>query len=111
MLRYLIPLFILLGTVSAQESPYFVTYDHHLEEPGNLEIETFSTMGIPRSGQSFYAAPYMPFCAYCVHISTTFLLSETDAFSTPSRRMFALMNSTARYAPVLTACVEAPVNQ
>ena len=28
-----------------------------------------------------------------------------------SSLMFALMNSTARYAPVLTACVDAPVNQ
>ena len=43
----------------AQESPYFVTYDHHLEEPGNLEIETYTTSGIPRSGQSAYVAPYM----------------------------------------------------
>ena len=25
----------------------------------------------------------IPFCAYCVQISTTFLLSATDAFSTP----------------------------
>jgi hypothetical protein len=43
----------------AQESPYVVTYDHHLEEPGNLEIETFSTIGIPRSNQNAYIAPYM----------------------------------------------------
>jgi hypothetical protein len=43
----------------AQESPYIVTYDHHLEEPGNLEIETYTTLGIPRSNQSFYAAPWM----------------------------------------------------
>ena len=43
----------------AQESPYFVTYDHHLEEPGNLEIEIFTTTGIPRSGQNVYVAPYM----------------------------------------------------
>ena len=43
----------------AQESPYVVTYDHHLEEPGNLEVETFSTIGVPRSGQSAYIAPYM----------------------------------------------------
>jgi hypothetical protein len=42
----------------SQESAYFVTYDHHLEEPGNLEIETSSTMGIPRAGQHFYFAPY-----------------------------------------------------
>ena len=53
----------------------------------------------------------MPFCAYLVQISTTRLLSVTDAFSTPSSLMFALMNSTARYAPVVTACVDAPVNQ
>ena len=50
----------------------------------------------------------IPRCAYCVQISTTFLLSSTDAFSTPSSLMFALMNSTARYAPVVTACVDAP---
>src|ERR1019366_1906635 len=38
----------------------------------------------------------MPFCAYLVQISTTFLLSLTEAFSAPSRWMLALMNSTAR---------------
>jgi hypothetical protein len=54
--------FILLaaGSVAdAQESPYFVTYDHHLEEPGNLEIEVYTTSGIPRSGQVTYVAPYL----------------------------------------------------
>ena len=53
----------------------------------------------------------MPFCAYCVQISTTFLESAMDAFSTPSSLMLALMNSTARYAPVETAWMDAPVNQ
>jgi hypothetical protein len=43
---------------SAQEAPYFVTYDHHLEEPGNLELETSSTLGVPRSGQRTFFAPY-----------------------------------------------------
>jgi hypothetical protein len=43
----------------AQESPFFVTYTHHLEEPGNLEIETSTTTGIPRTGQRFYTAPYL----------------------------------------------------
>jgi hypothetical protein len=47
------------GVGRAQESPYIVTYDHHLEEPGNLEIETFVTLGVPRAAQSFYAAPWM----------------------------------------------------
>ncbi|HZR28067.1 MAG TPA: hypothetical protein VFA71_04750 [Terriglobales bacterium] len=43
----------------AQESPYFVTYDHHLEEPGNLEIETQSNAGVPRHGEPSYFAPYI----------------------------------------------------
>jgi hypothetical protein len=43
----------------AQESPYFVTYDHHLEEPGNLEIATASTTGAPRSDQKWFFAPYL----------------------------------------------------
>ena len=56
-------LLCLLTTASAraQEAPYFVTYDHHLEEPGNLEIETSSTTGVPRSGQRLFFAPYIEF--------------------------------------------------
>jgi len=44
---------------SAQESPFFVTYTHHMEEPGNMDVETSSSVGVPRSGQTFYIAPYM----------------------------------------------------
>jgi hypothetical protein len=32
-----------------------VTYDHYLEEPGNLEIEYFSTFGTQRAGNDFHA--------------------------------------------------------
>jgi hypothetical protein len=39
----------------AQENPYFVAYDHYLEEPGNLEIEYFSTFGTQRNGNNFHA--------------------------------------------------------
>src|SRR6184192_3748397 len=53
----------------------------------------------------------IPFCAYLVQISTTFLLSAMEALAALSRLIFALMNSTALYAPVVTACVDAPVNQ
>jgi hypothetical protein len=35
------------------EGPYFVTYDHHLEEPGNLEISINPVFGIPRAGNGF----------------------------------------------------------
>ena len=39
----------------AQENPYIVAYDHYLEEPGNLEIEYFSTFGTQRGGNNFHA--------------------------------------------------------
>jgi hypothetical protein len=39
----------------SQESPYIVTYDHYLEEPGNLEVEYFSTFGTQRGGNDFLA--------------------------------------------------------
>jgi hypothetical protein len=41
--------------VNAQESPYFVTYDHYLEEPGSLEVEYFSTFGTQRAGNDWVA--------------------------------------------------------
>jgi hypothetical protein len=43
------------GAAPAQENPYFVAYDHFLEEPGNLEIEYFSTFGTQRGGNDFHA--------------------------------------------------------
>jgi len=59
--RCFLSLLAMLASSRAQDSPYFVTYDHHLEEPGNLEIESFSTMAVPRSGQQFFFAPYAEF--------------------------------------------------
>jgi hypothetical protein len=39
--------FILSPAGRAQEKPYFVTYSHDLEEPGNLEIETKTALARP----------------------------------------------------------------
>ena len=40
----------------AQESPYFITYDHYMEEPGNLEVEYLSAFGTQRRpGNDFVA--------------------------------------------------------
>jgi hypothetical protein len=39
----------------AQENPYIVTYDHYLEEPGNLEIEYFSSFSTQRGGNDYHA--------------------------------------------------------
>ena len=46
----------------AQDKPYFVTYDHHLEEPGNLEISISNHLGIPRAGQPLFSGtlPQLP---------------------------------------------------
>jgi hypothetical protein len=56
----LLVLTLTLGRAAlAQESPFFVTYNHHMEEPGNLDLETSTTTGIPRSGQRSYTAPYL----------------------------------------------------
>jgi hypothetical protein len=38
---------------SAQEWPYFVTYSHDMEEPGNLEIENKTAQGVPKYGNYF----------------------------------------------------------
>ena len=53
----LLPLVLLFFPSSAlsQENPYIVAYDHYLEEPGNLEIEYFSTFGTQRAGNNFHA--------------------------------------------------------
>jgi len=39
----------------AQESPYIVTYDHYLEEPGSLEVEYFSNFATQLGGNDFNA--------------------------------------------------------
>jgi len=60
--RSVLFIFLFLAAPSfAQESPFFVTYNHHMEEPGNLDIEVSSTSDVPRSGQRFYLAPYTEF--------------------------------------------------
>ena len=47
--------FCLPSSARAQESSYIVAYDHYLEEPGNLEIEYFSTFGTQRGGNNFHS--------------------------------------------------------
>ena len=62
MARCLVALVLFMPVAcSAQESPYFVTYDHHMEEPGNLEIEVSTSTDIPRAGQRLYFPPWTEF--------------------------------------------------
>ncbi len=48
--------FAALPTPSRGDGPYFVTYDHHMEEPGNLEIGVNSVQGKPHDGNAFLGA-------------------------------------------------------
>lgn len=52
--------FCLPARTAAQDTPYFVTYSHHLEEPGNLEIEFNSLYATQRGGHDFIA-PWVEF--------------------------------------------------
>jgi hypothetical protein len=46
-------LFVEVVCAIAQERPYFVTYSHEMEEPGNLDIEFFSAVGTPPGANTF----------------------------------------------------------
>lgn len=57
-LRLILLLVLSIGAapgLRAQESPYIVTYDHYLEEPGSLEVEYYSTFGTQHGGNDFHA--------------------------------------------------------
>ena len=43
----------------AQERAYFVTYDHYLEEPGNLEIAMANTSAFTQGRPRAYWAPWL----------------------------------------------------
>jgi hypothetical protein len=62
---FVVALLISLGTtfarpITAQDKPYFLTYSHHLEEPGTLEIELSSNYATQRAGNDFIA-PWIEF--------------------------------------------------
>jgi hypothetical protein len=48
-------LFVTLG-MQAQHRPFFVTYNHSMEEKGNLEINNSNVVGSPRGGNTFLAS-------------------------------------------------------
>jgi hypothetical protein len=59
--KYVFPLFFVTISAihplfsSAQETPYVIAYDHHLEERGALEVEYSSAFGTQRVGDDFHA--------------------------------------------------------
>jgi len=54
----LLSLLLILGAgrASAQEMPYFITYTHHMEEPGELEVALNPVFGVPKGGAKHFLA-------------------------------------------------------
>jgi len=60
LLLHALSLLLILAAFSGgalAQNPYFVTYDHHLEDEGDLETSFFTMVGLPRTGQRTYVAP------------------------------------------------------
>src|SRR2546430_3595732 len=53
MMRLSLSILLLAGAAYGQESPYFVTYDHHMEEPHYLEVSLTPVLGTPKEGNRF----------------------------------------------------------
>ena len=45
--------FLLLARLARAERPYFVTYDHQMEEPGSLEVALNPVIGFPKQANGF----------------------------------------------------------
>ena len=55
--RFILPIAmgtLFLGPLVGAEGPFFVTYTHQMEEPGNLELATKSVTGKPGTGPRFF---------------------------------------------------------
>src|SRR5258708_8140053 len=44
---------MMLLPARSRAQDYFITYSHHMEEPGNLELSTKSVAGFPKGGNGF----------------------------------------------------------
>ena len=82
----------------AQEN-YFVTYTHHMEEPGNLEFATKSVSGFPGAGNAFWGnAIEMEYGVKTWWTSELYLDSQTTANESSVFTGFRFEN---RFRPLL----------
>jgi hypothetical protein len=96
-----------LTIAQAQEKPYFVTYSHDLEEPGNLEVETKSAMAHPEGGNQFGAMTFeMEYGVRAWWTSELYLDGQTTANESTLFTGFRLEN---RFRPLMREHVINPV--
>lgn len=83
----------------AQELPYFVTYSHHLEEPGALELEAKLVSGRPQGGNRFVGFPFEIEYGTCAWwTSELYLEGQTTAKDSTVFTGFRIEN---RFRPLL----------
>jgi hypothetical protein len=96
-----------LAVARAQEKPYFVTYSHDLEEPGNLEIETKTALAHPDDGNHFGAmALEMEYGVRAWWTSELYLDGQTTANESTLFTGFRLEN---RFRPLMREHLINPV--
>lgn len=95
------------GFASAQEKPYFVTYSHDLEEPGNLEIETKTAFAQPQGSHRYGAtASELEYGVRAWWTSEIYLDGQTTAQESTILTGFRLEN---RFRPLMREHLINPV--
>jgi hypothetical protein len=85
----------------AQETPYFVAYSHHLEEPANLEIETYSIYGTQK-GAGDFVAPWMELeYGLTAWWTTEFYIDSQHTFGGPDSTVFTGTRFENRFRPLM----------
>ena len=88
-----------LPRCAAAQENYFVTYTHHMEEPGNLEFATKSVTGFPHAGNAFWGnAVEMEYGVKTWWTSEFYLDSQTTANESSVFTGFRFEN---RFRPLL----------
>ena len=90
---------LMLPRHSRAQENYFVTYTHHMEEPGNLEFATKSVSGFPRAGNAFWGnAIEMEYGVKAWWTAELYLDSQTTAHESSVFTGFRFEN---RFRPLL----------
>jgi hypothetical protein len=90
---------LVLPRRASAQGNYFVTYTHHMEEPGNLEFATKSVTGFPRAGNAFWGnAVEMEYGVKTWWTSEIYLDSQTTANESSLFTGFRFEN---RFRPLL----------